>query len=99
MSRYYITAMLLFIGGLVLVLYQAVSSLMTAGEIVWQSYTIADFLDMKYLKWIDNLSWDKMQYTFKRATTMPLYILLIGGSVLLFIFGGVLENSRFIRTR
>lgn len=99
MSRCYTVAMLLFIGGLILVLYQGISSLMTAGEIVWQNYAIVDFMDAKYLQWIENLSWDKMQATLQNATTMPLYILLIGGSILLFIFGGLLENSRLLKSR
>ena len=50
MSKYYIVGGLLCLGGLLLIGFQAISSIMTPGEIVWKSLSIAGIVDAEHLK-------------------------------------------------
>ncbi|MEE8431970.1 MAG: hypothetical protein V3S16_12035 [Candidatus Desulfatibia sp.] len=92
MSKYYIVGGLLCLGGLVLVGFQAISSMMTPGDIVWKSLSLVDVLDATYLKWIDSISWHSIQKNLKYITTMPMYILLLGTGAFSMIVGGVVDK-------
>jgi hypothetical protein len=92
MSRYYIVGGLLCLGGLLVLLYQTISSMMTPGDIVFNSLGIVDVLDATYLKWIDGISWHGIQKTLKYITTMPMYILLLGTGAFTMVVGGVVDK-------
>ncbi len=92
MSKYYIVGGLLCIGGLVMVGFQAISSMMTPGEIVWKSLNIAGIVDAEHLKWIDSLSWYSIKKIIKYIVTMPLYILLLCVGGLSFAVGGLVDK-------
>jgi len=92
MSKYYLLGGLLCLGGLVLVGFQAISSMMTPGEIVWKGLSMVDVLDAAYLKWIDGISWHSIQKNLKYITTMPVYILLLGTGAFTMVVGGVVEK-------
>jgi len=92
MSKYYIAGGLLCLSGLVLVGFQAISSMMTPGEIVWKSLSMVDVLDAAYLKWIDGISWHSIQKNLKYITTMPMYILLLSVGAFSFVVGGVVDK-------
>ena len=81
MSKYYIIGGLLCICGLIMVGFQAISSMMTPSEIVWKSLTVATIVDAESLKWVDNISWHSIQQILKYLVTTPIYILFlcIGG--------------------
>jgi len=61
MSKFTIIGGLLCLGGLLMIIFQAVSSMMTVGEIAWQSLSIVDIVNAEYLKWIDGISWHSIQ--------------------------------------
>lgn len=92
MSKYYLVGGLLCIAGLLLILFQAVSSMMTPGEIVWKSLSFADVIDAAYLQWIDGISWHGIQKSLKYVATMPLYILSLGVGVFSFMVGGLVDK-------
>ena len=92
MSKYYILGGLLCIGGLMLVGFQAISSMMTPGEIVWKSLSISSIIDAEHLKWIDGVSWYHIKKMLKYLTTMPLYILLICLGAVTFVIGGLADK-------
>ena len=92
MSKYNICGGLLCLGGLLLVLFQTVSSIMTPGEIVWKSLSIVDVVDAEHFKWIDTISWSSIQKTIKYIVTMPLYLLLICAGILSFIIGALVKK-------
>jgi len=92
MSKYYVIGGFLCIGGLFMMLYQAISSLMTAGEIIWQPLIIMDVIDAKYIKWIDNISIDSIQGFFQYILSMNLSMVLIVTGIALFIIGGFVEK-------
>jgi hypothetical protein len=92
MSKYYLIGGLLCLSGLIMVGFQAISSIMNPGEIVWKSLSIAGIVDAEHLKWIDNISWYSIQKILKYITAMPLYILLIGTGAFSFVVGGLLDR-------
>ena len=85
MSKFNIIGGLLCLAGLVMVLFQAVSSMMAPGEVVWKSLSIVDIVNVEYLQWIDGISWHSIQNILKYIASMPLYILLlcVGGATLM----------------
>ena len=92
MSKYYLLGGLLCISGLVVVGFQAISSMMNPGEIVWKSLNIASIVDVEHLKWIDSISWYSIQKIIKYIVTMPLYILLLCLGGLSFGVGGLVDR-------
>jgi hypothetical protein len=92
MSKYYVIGGLLCAGGLLMIIFQAVSSMMTPGEIVWKSLSVVDVIDAAYLKWIDGISWQSIQKGFKYITTMPLYILSLSVGAFSFMVGGFVDK-------
>jgi hypothetical protein len=92
MTKYNIVGGLLCLGGLLLVLFQTVSSIMTPGEIVWKSLSIVDIFDPENFKWIDTISWGSIQKFLTYIVTMPLYLLLICAGVLSFIIGVLVKK-------
>ena len=92
MSKYYIIGGLLCLGGLLMVIFQAVSSMMTPGEIVWKSLNIAGIVDMENMKWIDSISWHSIQKIINYIATMPLYLLLLCAGGFSFIVGGFVDK-------
>lgn len=92
MSKYYVVGGLLCVGGLLLLLFQTVSSMMNPGEIVWKSLSVIDVIDASHLKWIDGISWHSVQKSIKYVTTMPLYILSLSVGVLSFVVGGLVDK-------
>ena len=77
MSRCYMIGGVLIFGGLLLVGFQAISSMMTPGDIVWKSINIVEVVDTEYLSWIEDISWHSTQNAIKYITTMPLVILFL----------------------
>ncbi len=92
MSKYYIVGGLLCISGLVMVGFQAISSIMAPGEIVWKSLSVADIIDAEHLKWIGSISWYSIQKIIKYIVTMPLYILLLCLGGLSLAVGGIVDK-------
>ncbi len=92
MSKYYLLGGLFFLSGLVLVLFQAISSLMAPGETGWKTWSLLDIADAKYVKWIDGISWDIVHDILQHITTIPLFILLISVGILLFIIGSLVKK-------
>jgi len=92
MSKYYLFGGFLCLGGLLLVGFQAISSMMNPGEMVWKSLSISGMIDAEHLKWIDGISWYSIKKILKYITTMPLYILLICVGAVSFVVGGVMDK-------
>ena len=92
MSKFNIIGIVLCVAGLVMVVFQAVSSMMTAGEIVWKSLSIVDLVSAEYLEWIDGISWYYVQTALNYIVSAPIYILLLclGGVTLL--IGGLTQK-------
>ncbi|MFC1515853.1 hypothetical protein ACFL7E_03740 [Thermodesulfobacteriota bacterium] len=77
---------LCLVGGL-FVLFQAISSMMTAGEIVWENWTILDLVDEEYLTWIDGISYSFVQNILNRFIETPIFIMFLTLGILCLITG------------
>ncbi|MBW1895094.1 MAG: hypothetical protein JRI91_15590 [Deltaproteobacteria bacterium] len=92
MSKYYMIGGMLCVGGVIMVIFQAVSSMMTAGDIVWKSLSLVDVISTEYLAWIDGISWQSIQKNIKYITTIPLYLLMLSVGCLSMVVGGVVDK-------
>lgn len=89
MSKIYILAGALCLGGLLIIGFQAISSMMTPGDIVWESITIASSVEPEYLEWVDKISYGFLQSAVAYLIETPLYIIMLTIGVVLFIIGGI----------
>lgn len=62
--------------GLVVLVFQAISSLMDHGG--WQGLNLDTLLDRKYLGWLYDASFFGLEAVALYLVTMPLFLLLIG---------------------
>lgn len=82
---------LVIIAGLLLG-FQAISSMMTAGDIVWKELTLMDSIGAEYFEWVDGMSMTTVKNAITYVIHLPLYIILavIGGAMM--ILGGLLSR-------
>ena len=80
------------LGGILILGFQAISSLMTPGDIVWKTLNLASVLAPTFVEWIDGISWQVIHSPVERIITMPLYLLLICVGVLSLIIGGITQR-------
>ena len=91
MSKFYTIGGVALVGGLVVLLFQTISSIMTPGVVVWKSITLMSVLDPLYLNWVQSVSWEGMKQFLEYFLSLPLYLLLIGSSSLSFLLGGIMK--------
>lgn len=72
--------------------FQAISSMMTAGEVVWKSLNLVDVAGPETLKWVNGMSMQLVQKGLKYIVTMPLYMLSFALGVLMLIAGGFMSK-------
>jgi hypothetical protein len=92
MSKLNLFGIVLCIAGLVMVLFQAISSMMTAGEIVWKSLSIVDIVSAEHLKWIDTISWHYIRTALEYIAAAPIYILLLCMGGVSLLIGGFTQR-------
>lgn len=78
-------------GGLVLLLFQAISSLMKV-EIAYENLSLVDCFGTESFSWIDGLSWFGIERILNQIVTMPLFILLIGVGIFFLILSGFVKK-------
>ena len=81
----------LAVGGCILG-FQAISSMMTAGDITWKTLSLVDATGPETLKWVNGLSVQLVQKALRYIVTMPLYMLSFAVGVLLLIIGGFMSK-------
>jgi len=79
------------LGGLILG-FQAISSMMTAGDITWKTLNLVDATSPETLTWVNGISMQMVQKGLKYIVTMPLYLLSFAVGVLLLIIGGLFSK-------
>jgi len=81
----------LALGGCILG-FQAISSMMTAGDIEWQTLNLVDATGPETLEWVNGISMQLVQKGLKYIVTMPLYMLSLAVGVILLIIGGFMSK-------
>jgi len=79
------------LGGLILG-FQAISSMMTAGDIEWQTLSLVNVTGPETLTWVNGISMQMAQKGLKYVVTMPLYLLSFALGVLMLIAGGFISK-------
>ena len=77
----------LVLGGCILG-FQAISSMMTAGDIAWETMTLVEVTGPETLEWVNGISMQLVQKGLKYIVTMPLYMLSFALGVCMLIIGG-----------
>ena len=81
----------LVLGGCILG-FQAISSMMTAGDITWKTLNLVDATSPETLIWVKGISMQMVQKGLNYIVTMPLYLLSCAVGVLLLIVGGIFSK-------
>lgn len=79
------------VGGCILG-FQAISSMMSAGQITWETLNLVDVTGQETLKWVNGISMQMLQKGLRYIVTMPLYMLSFAVGVLLLIVGGFMSK-------
>jgi hypothetical protein len=87
MSKLTIVGLLTTLGGLVVLGFQAISSLMGTKE-VWKSLSLRDVLDSGQLGWIDQVALLGVDRGLDYLVSMPLFALLVGSGAILLLISG-----------
>lgn len=81
----------LVLGGLILG-FQAISSMMTAGDITWKTLNLVEATGPETLQWVNGISMQLVQKGLRYLVTMPLYLLSFAVGVLMLIIGGLFSK-------
>ncbi len=88
MNKFTLLGLISLICGGVLVVFQAISSMMTPGTIHWKSLNLIGAVGADNFDWIGRISWQMAQHGLDYVVHMPLYLLLVAIGVLFLIIGG-----------
>ena len=89
MNKFTIAGIVAFLGGGVLLGFQAISTLMETEGAAWKQISLLDIFDASRFGWIDTLSWALLRQTADYLVSMPLFLLLFGIGVLAFLLNAV----------
>jgi hypothetical protein len=81
----------LVLGGLILG-FQAISSMMTAGDITWKTLNLVEATGPETLQWVNGISMQLVQKGLRYLVMMPLYLLSFAVGVLMLIIGGLFSK-------
>ena len=89
MNRFNLLGLITVAAGGIMVLFEAISSMMNPGEVVFKSSSLVDLMGEDAFLWIDNISVAFLQNALNSLVTLPTWMLLVGLGVICFIIGGL----------
>jgi len=92
MSKFNLLFIVCTLGGIVLLIFQSISSMMTTEKIVWKSKSLMSTFGEEAFTWIDDISVSALQNLANILVNMQLYILLIGLGAIFFVAGMILKK-------
>lgn len=92
MNKFTLIGLILLVLGGCILGFQAISAMMTAGEVTWETLSLADATGPETLKLVNSISIQLVQKTLKYIVTMPLYLLSFASGVLMLIIGGFISR-------
>ena len=92
MSKFNLLFIVCTLGGIVLVVFQSIQSMMTAGEVVWKSHTLMSIFGEEAFSWIDSISVSAIQSLAAALVNLQLYIVLLGLGALFFVAGMIFKK-------
>ncbi len=85
MSKLTIAGVISWLGALLLLGFQAISTVMKTEGKGWDNVSITDMVTADNLTWVNDISWALLHQTVHYLVTMPLFLLLFCIGLLLFI--------------
>ena len=92
MSKYNMLCFGFILGGIVLAIFRAVQSMMSVGEIVWESQTLFSLYE-DHLTWMDNISSDFIYNILDKIVNAELFILMIAVGLIMLLIGMFINKS------
>ena len=92
MSKFNLLSLGLIVGGIVVAIFQAISSMMTEGEITWEPQTPVTVLGPENFEWIDGISVSFVQGIFNTLVNTQIFILMIAVGLFLVVLGMFLNR-------
>jgi hypothetical protein len=92
MSKLELSGVFSLLGGLVLALFQGISSMMTAGEIEWKGRTLLNTFGEETFAWIDDIGFTSLKNLAVTIVNTQLFIVLLVLGVLLLIAGVIFKR-------
>ncbi len=92
MGKFEWLGVLSFLGGIVLAMFQGISSMMTVGEITWEGKTLISVFGQDSFTWIDGIGVNFLKNLATTVANMQVFILLIGLGVFFFIVGMIFKD-------
>jgi len=89
MNRFNLLGLIICGGAAVMVIFESIGAMMTAGEIVFQFSTLVDLFGNDAFTWIDNIPVAFAQNALDWLVTVPVFFLLLGLGVFCFLVGGL----------
>ena len=89
MNKFTILGIAAFLGGALLLGFQAISTLMETEGSAWKQISLLDIFDASWFNWIDSLSLVMLRHTADFLVSMPLFLLLFGIGTLAFLLNAV----------
>ena len=93
MSKLNILFLVCTLGGIVLVIFQSISSMMTTGDIVWKSKTLVSTFGEDTFTWIDDISMASLQNLADTVVNMQLWIVLLILGGIFFVLGMIFKKQ------
>ena len=78
-------------GGIIILLLQAITSLLNK-DFTWKKLRCADMLDPQYYNWLDNITLFNFNSIANYVLNMPLFVLLFCLTIFFFILSGIFEK-------
>lgn len=88
MNRFTLMGIITLVASGLTLIFEAVSSMMTIGEIVMTHTSLEKFFGVDAFYWIDNLPWDVLQRTADWLIQVPIFIGLAAVGVIFLLIGG-----------
>ena len=89
MNRYILFGLIFTISGAVLVLFEGIGAMMTAGEIVFKTSNLVELLGDQAFTWIDRIPLNLAQDLLNGLVTLPAWMILAALAVICFVIGGI----------
>lgn len=92
MNKLTLLGIFTLVGSGVTLIFETVSSMMTAGTIVMEHVSLERFFGTDTFYWIDDLPWGFLQHAADYLIQVPIFLGLAAIGVVLLIIGGLISR-------
>jgi hypothetical protein len=89
MNRYLLLGLIFSLGGGLLVLFEGIGAMMTAGDIVFKTSSPVELLGGQAFAWIDRIPLALVQDLLDSLVAQPAWMILVALGVVCFVLAGI----------